>query len=64
MKKNIIDTIALVIVIIGALNLGLFGLARIDVIYNLFGSVRGLVRGIDLLIGLAGLYTIYILAKK
>jgi uncharacterized membrane protein YuzA (DUF378 family) len=64
MKKNIIDIIALAIVIIGAINLGLFGLARIDLIYQLFGSVRGLVRGIDLIIGVAGLYSIFILAKQ
>ena len=65
MKKNVLDWIALVLVIIGAVNWGLVG---INPAYNLveliLGSVPILVSVVYWLVGLAGLYTIYYLVKN
>jgi uncharacterized membrane protein YuzA (DUF378 family) len=65
MAKNWLDWVALVLVIVGALNWGLVG---IDPAYNLveliFGSVAWLARTIYILVGLAGLYLIYFATKK
>ena len=53
------DTLALVLVIIGALNWGLVGLFRFDLVAALFGGQTALLsRIIYSLVGLAGLYAI------
>jgi len=63
MKKSILDWIALVLVIIGALNWGLVALGT-NVVELIFGSIPILVTIIYALVGLAGLYTIYYIVKK
>lgn len=53
------DTFALVLVIIGALNWGLIGLFGFDLVAALFGGSTSLLsRVIYALVGLAGLYSI------
>ncbi len=53
------DTLALILVIIGALNWGLVGLFRFDLVAALFGGQTALLsRIIYSLVGLAGLYAI------
>ena len=52
------DTIALVLVIIGALNWGLIGLFNFDLVAALFGPASLLSRIVYSLVGLAGLYSI------
>ena len=53
------DTFALVLVIIGAVNWGLIGLFGFDLVASLFGGQTALLsRIIYSLIGLAGLYSI------
>lgn len=53
------DTAALVLVIIGAINWGLLGLFRFDLVGALFGGQMAMLsRIIYALIGLAGLYAI------
>ncbi|NLT94655.1 MAG: DUF378 domain-containing protein [Clostridia bacterium] len=53
------DKIALVLVIIGAINWGLIGLLRFDLVANLFGGQTSMLsRIIYSLVGLAGLYSI------
>jgi len=64
MEKNALDWIALVLVIIGAVNWGLFGLAGWDLVDLILGSISWLARTVYILVGLAGLYTIYLAAKK
>jgi len=57
--KKAVDTLALVLVIIGAINWGLLGLFRIDLVAALFGGQTAMLsRIIYALIGLAGLYAI------
>lgn len=53
------DTLALLLVIIGALNWGLIGLFNFDLVATLFGGQTSfLSRIIYSLVGLAGLYSI------
>lgn len=51
-----LDCTALTIGIIGALNWGLIGLFRFDLVAFLFGNLTWLSRIIYALVGLAGLY--------
>jgi uncharacterized membrane protein YuzA (DUF378 family) len=62
MKKNTLDWIALILVIIGGLNWG-FAVFRFNLVSALFGTsiIADIVYG---LVGLAALYMIYFLFKK
>lgn len=63
MAKSVLDVIALVLVIIGALNWGLVAVGVGNVVELLLGAgmVAKVIYG---LVGLAGLYTIYLAVKK
>ena len=63
-RLNVLDWIAYILVIIGALNWGLVGLFNFNLVTFLFGSVPVLVAIIYILVGLAGLYLIYLLASR
>ena len=63
MEKNVIDWIALVLVIIGAVNWGLVGAADIDLVKLALGEMTVIARVVYGLVGLAGLYTIYYAVK-
>lgn len=52
------DTLALILVIIGALNWGLIGLLNFDLVAAIFGQQSLLSRIVYSLVGLAGLYSI------
>lgn len=62
-----IDTVALILVIIGALNWGLVGLFELDLVAEIvgeeFGEVNVASRIIYILVALAGLYLITMLAR-
>lgn len=59
------DRLALVLVIIGALNWLLVGLFRYDLVASIFGGPNAsLSRIIYTLVGLAGLYTISFLFRR
>ena len=53
-----LDIIALVLVVIGAINWGLIGFFQFDLVSALFGSMTALTRVIFALVGIAGLYSI------
>lgn len=54
-----LDTIALILVIVGAINWGLVGLLNFDIIAAIFGGATSLLsRIVYSLVGLAGLYSI------
>jgi len=53
-----IDTIALVLVLIGAINWGLVGLFAFDLVAAIFGEMTVLSRIIYTLVGAAGVYTL------
>lgn len=62
-NKSTIDWIALVLVIIGAINWGLVGLFNYDFVKAILGSIPILQKIVYILVGLSGLYMIYT-AKK
>ena len=59
------DTVSLILVIIGAINWGLVGLAKFDMVAWIFGGQTAVVsRIIYALVGLAGLWCITLLFRK
>lgn len=59
------DTFALILAIIGAVNWGLVGFARFDLVAWLFGGqTAGFSRIIYALVGLAGLWCISLLFRR
>ena len=64
MAKSVLDIIALVLVIIGAINWGLVGVGVGNVVEMILGSVGWLLSLVYILVGLAGLYTIYMAFKQ
>ena len=61
---NVIDKIALVLVIIGAINWGLIGIFQYDLVAWLFGGASAVIsRIIYTLVALAGLWSISLLFK-
>ena len=59
------DTLALILVIIGALNWGLVGLFQFDLVASLFGGMSGtFARIIYTLVGLAGVWGISLLFRR
>lgn len=59
------DTIALILTIIGAINWGLIGLAKFDLVAWIFGGQTAILsRIIYGLVGLAGLWCITLLFRK
>lgn len=58
-----LDITALLLVIIGAVNWGLIGFFRYDLVSSLFGTGTALTRIIFALVGLAGLYSLSFLGR-
>ncbi|AJA47547.1 hypothetical protein CPAST_c14720 [Clostridium pasteurianum DSM 525 = ATCC 6013] len=58
-----LDIISLVLVIIGAINWGLIGFFRFDLVATLFGDMSTFTRIIYALVGIAGLYAISFLGR-
>ena len=58
-----IDTIALILIIIGAINWGLIGFFKFDLVAFLFGQLTWISRIIYAIIGLCGLYTISLFGR-
>ncbi len=53
-----LNYIALTLVIIGAVNWGLIGFFRFDLVAALFGDMSGFSRVVYALVGLSGLYSL------
>lgn len=58
---KVIDKIALVLIIIGAINWGLIGFLKFDLVANLFGNMSALSRIVYALVGISGLWGIKLL---
>ncbi len=56
MKMNVFDYIVITLVVIGAINWGLIGFFRFDLVNVIFGDLTLLSRIIYALVGLGGLY--------
>jgi uncharacterized protein len=63
LRLNAIDWIAIVLVIIGALNWGLVGLFGLNLVVALFGGIPALVTIVYVLVGIAGLWMIYLATR-
>ncbi|MCS6818268.1 MAG: DUF378 domain-containing protein [Blastocatellia bacterium] len=62
--RSPLDTIALVLIIVGALNWGLWGIFQFDLVAAIFGgNTAFLSRVIYTVVGLAGIYSLTLLAK-
>ena len=59
-----LDNIALILVIIGALNWGLIGLFNFNLVETIFGGFSAISRIIYTLVGISGLYSIKLLFDK
>ena len=64
-ETKIMDTLALILVIIGALNWGMIGLFQFDLVASIFGGMSGIIsRIIYTLVGLAGIWGISMLFRR
>ena len=63
MKLKALDYIALIIAIIGAINWGLVGLADFNLVETVLGFMPLLVKLVYIVVGLCGVYLIFVLAK-
>ena len=61
---KIIDTIALVLIIIGALNWGLIGIFNFNLVETIFGGFSVISRIIYILVGIAGLWGIKLIFDR
>lgn len=61
---KIIDTIALVLIIIGAINWGLIGLFNFNLVDTIFGTMSIISRIIYILVGISGVWGIKLIFDK
>lgn len=58
-EMGALDWLVFVLLVVGALNWGLVGLANINVVETILGSIPVLLKVVYALVGIAGLYKIY-----
>lgn len=63
LKLKTLNIITLILVIIGAINWGLIGLFRYDLVSSIFGDMSMLTRIIFGIVGIAGLYAFSFFAR-
>lgn len=63
MNSRFFDYIALILVIVGAINWGLIGFFKFDLVAFLFGQMTWLSRIVYGLVGLCGLYVISLFGR-
>ena len=61
---KVIDTIALILIIIGAINWGLVGIFNFNLVDAIFGAMSVISRIIYILVGISGLWAIKLLFHK
>jgi len=61
---KVIDTIALVLIIIGAINWGLVGIFNFNLVDAIFGAMSIISRIIYILVGVSGLWAIKLLFDR
>ena len=59
-----LDIIALILVVIGAVNWGLIGFFQYDLVAAIFGQMATFTRVIYALVGIAGLYSISFIGRE
>ena len=63
-NMKVIDIIALVLIIIGAINWGLVGIFNFNLVEAIFGGLSVLTRIIYILVGISGLWGIKLIFDK
>ena len=63
MERNWLDIVALILILIGAINWGLIGFFRFDLIASLFGQLSAISRIIYAIVGIAGIYSLILFWK-
>jgi uncharacterized membrane protein YuzA (DUF378 family) len=63
MKLNILDWVAVALVVVGGLNWGLVGIFDFDLVATIFGSMSMLSRVVYVLVGLSAVYTVYLATR-
>lgn len=64
-KMSTLDWTAWVLTTVGALNWGLVGVADLNIVESVLGSAPALVQVVYILVGLSGLYMVWVaLGKK
>lgn len=63
MERNWLDITALILIIIGAVNWGLIGFFRFDLIACIFGQLSAISRIIYAIVGIAGIYSLILFWK-
>lgn len=63
-NMKIIDTIALILIIIGAINWGLIGLFNFNLVDTIFGAMSVISRIIYALVGISGLWGIKLIFDR
>lgn len=61
---KVVDTIALILVIIGAINWGLVGIFNFNLVDAIFGVMSAISRIIYILVGISGLWAIKLLFDR
>lgn len=61
---KIIDVIAIILIVIGAINWGLIGFFNFNLVDTLFGTMSVISRIIYALVGISGLWGIRLIAKQ
>lgn len=56
MKLNVVDIVALVLVVVGGINWGLVGLLNLDLVAAIFGAQTLLANAVYILVGVAAVY--------
>lgn len=64
MKFKELDMVAYVLVLLGALNWGLVGAFKLDLVQLILGTTPALAQLVYILIGLSGLYGVYMMMNK
>lgn len=64
MKMKEVDNLAGALVTIGALNWGLVGAFKLDLVQTVLGTSPALVQLVYILVGLSGLYMLYRMTAK
>lgn len=62
-RLSSLDWVALVLVIIGGLNWGLVGFFQYDLVASIFGDMSTVSRVVYDLVGLSGLYLVFVVSK-
>lgn len=63
MERNWLDVVSLILIIIGAINWGLIGFFRFDLISYFFGNLSAISRIIFAIVGIAGIYSLVLFWK-